>query len=128
MGAVFFTDEGHGRSLPEAYREACRSAEAEYGGTSYNGTISTTSGVRVLPMTTMKGLTTEERLAVLEALADGMEQPQLSTRAAKAFEALKGGYKAEKRGKCFAVELNKPKGSPLPRGSRLFAFAGIAAE
>lgn len=46
MGACSFTQKSMGASMSEAYRNAVSEAREEYGNDSYNGTISTTSGVR----------------------------------------------------------------------------------
>ena len=45
MGACSFRDSARGRNMSEAYKNACHEAVSEYGNDSYNGTISTTSGV-----------------------------------------------------------------------------------
>ena len=45
MGASFFKTSYRGKSLSDAYRNAVQDAEDEYGHDSYNGTISTTSGI-----------------------------------------------------------------------------------
>lgn len=45
MGATDFTLRKNGSSLNDAYVNAVRDARDEYGNDSYNGTISTTSGV-----------------------------------------------------------------------------------
>jgi hypothetical protein len=47
MGASWFQQTGYGKTLQDAYNSACEEAEVEYGHQEgYNGTISTTSGVR----------------------------------------------------------------------------------
>lgn len=46
MGACSFTTSAYGKSMSEAYNNACDDARHEYGNDSYNGTISTTRGVR----------------------------------------------------------------------------------
>jgi hypothetical protein len=47
MGASWFQQTGYGKTLDDAYNSACEEAEVEYGHQEgYNGTISTTSGVR----------------------------------------------------------------------------------
>jgi hypothetical protein len=47
MGATWFQTRYSGKTLQDAYRSACNEAEEEYGHQEgYNGTISTTSGVR----------------------------------------------------------------------------------
>jgi len=47
MGASWFQQVGYGKTLNDAYNSACEEAEVEYGHQEgYNGTISTTSGVR----------------------------------------------------------------------------------
>ena len=45
MGACSFRDSARGKNMSEAYKNACHEAVSEYGNDSYNGTISTTSGV-----------------------------------------------------------------------------------
>ena len=45
MGATQFTDSQNGWSMNEAYKNAVNDANEEHGSDSYNGTISTTSGV-----------------------------------------------------------------------------------
>lgn len=47
MGATWFQTRHSGKTLQEAYKSACYEAEVEYGHQEgYNGTISTTTGVR----------------------------------------------------------------------------------
>lgn len=46
MGAHNFEDTAVGKTIGEAYGRACYEAEYEYGHEAYNGTISTTNGVR----------------------------------------------------------------------------------
>jgi hypothetical protein len=47
MGASWFQQTGYGKTLDDAYKIACEEAEDEYGHQEgYNGTISTTHGVR----------------------------------------------------------------------------------
>ena len=46
MGASFFRTSGYGKSLNDAYNSAKQESEDEYGYDPYNGTISTTHGVR----------------------------------------------------------------------------------
>ena len=47
MGASWFQQVGYGKTLNDAYNSACEEAEDEYGHQEgYNGTISTTHGVR----------------------------------------------------------------------------------
>jgi hypothetical protein len=47
MGASWFQQVGYGKTLDDAYKSACEEAEVEYGHQEgYNGTISTTHGVR----------------------------------------------------------------------------------
>jgi hypothetical protein len=46
MGANCFQTTSYGRSITDAYRSATQEAEHEYGQDPYNGTISTTHGVR----------------------------------------------------------------------------------
>jgi hypothetical protein len=47
MGASWFQQVGYGKTLNDAYNSACEEAEVEYGHQEgYNGTISTTNGVR----------------------------------------------------------------------------------
>jgi len=47
MGASWFQQTGYGKTLNDAYNSACEEAEVEYGHQEgYNGTISTTHGVR----------------------------------------------------------------------------------
>lgn len=47
MGASWFQQVGYGKTLQDAYNSACEEAELEYGHQEgYNGTISTTHGVR----------------------------------------------------------------------------------
>jgi len=46
MGACSFTTSAYGKSMSEAYDYAVSDAVSEYGSDSYNGTISTTRGVR----------------------------------------------------------------------------------
>jgi hypothetical protein len=47
MGASWFQQVGYGKTLNDAYNSACEEAELEYGHQEgYNGTISTTHGVR----------------------------------------------------------------------------------
>ncbi len=47
MGATWFKQTDSGKTLQDAYKSACDEAEDEYGHQEgYNGTISTTSGVR----------------------------------------------------------------------------------
>ena len=46
MGACSFTTSAYGKSMSEAYNNAVSDAVSEYGSDSYNGTISTTNGVR----------------------------------------------------------------------------------
>jgi hypothetical protein len=47
MGASWFQQVGYGKTLNDAYNSACEEAEVEYGHQEgYNGTISTTHGVR----------------------------------------------------------------------------------
>ena len=51
MGASFFKTTYRGKSLSDAYNSAVEDAEDEYGHDPYNGTISTTTGFRVLDKT-----------------------------------------------------------------------------
>lgn len=46
MGACSFTTSAYGKSIQEAYNNAVEDATHEYGNDAYNGTISTTRGVR----------------------------------------------------------------------------------
>jgi hypothetical protein len=46
MGACSFTTSSYGKSISEAYSNAVADAVHEYGTDTYNGTISTTNGVR----------------------------------------------------------------------------------
>lgn len=46
MGACSFQTSAYGKSMQEAYDNACADAQHEYGHDSYNGTIATTRGVR----------------------------------------------------------------------------------
>jgi hypothetical protein len=46
MGACSFTTSSYGKSMSEAYNNAVEDATHEYGNDAYNGTISTTRGVR----------------------------------------------------------------------------------
>jgi hypothetical protein len=46
MGACSFTTSSYGKSISEAYSNAVADAVHEYGTDAYNGTISTTNGVR----------------------------------------------------------------------------------
>jgi len=46
MGACSFQTSSYGKTINEAYRNACDEAREEYGNDPYNGTISTTHGFR----------------------------------------------------------------------------------
>lgn len=145
MGAHNFTTRGTGRNVTEAYRDACREAEYEDGHDGYNGTISTTSGVREIPARELKGLGRKARVAIVDDLATfepaelrealagrGEEAKWLRKRTTPAtrrvLERLVGRYTAEKWGACLAVEVPKPKGACVPRGHRVYIFAGWAAS
>ena len=57
MGAASFTNEWVGKGTPqEAFRELWEQAVVEYGRDPYNGTISTTSLVKVLELPPRKNL------------------------------------------------------------------------
>lgn len=46
MGAISFRQRWHGATLQQAYKKAVEVAISDYGTDNYNGTISTTNGVR----------------------------------------------------------------------------------
>lgn len=114
MGATNFgmIEIGKFKTVQEAYRSAVKKAQLEYGTDPYNGTISTTNGVR---------------------LATG--NPAYGTNDFEAFES-KRLDSIQKWGACEAVEITGPKLSELKeasglsdeKGIRAFYFFGWAAE
>jgi hypothetical protein len=88
MGATTFEIKYRANSLSEAYNNASSDAREEYGNDSYNGTISTTSGV--------KDVTNEFKRSGLS----------LSKFVDKNID------RAEKWGNCLGICIKKPKANP----------------
>ena len=127
MGATDFTTTATGRNAQEAYRAACEEATYEHGHDPYNGTISTTSGVRELPSSLFKGLRKETRVLILECLVEDTCEGhlRLAPKHKELYQRLRShGYHVEKWGPALALCLGPAKGQ---RGHKLFIFVGLAA-
>ena len=101
MGACNFFITARGSSISEAYQSAVDNATADHGWDSYNGTISTTNGVK-------------DKTSMLKSL---LEQRQDRNEAIHEWEAL-AMDNAEKWGACWGAHLKED----------LYIFAGCAAE
>lgn len=105
MGATDFHTTAKGKDAAAAYRAACDEAIRYYGHQDgYNGTISTTSGFRVV--TRPKGRTMKKFLD--EAMTSIIERDSFQ------------GHRIEKWGNCLAIQDHKSK--------RTWHFIGWAAS
>jgi hypothetical protein len=115
MGACNFSTTGFGKTVQEAYRNACDESQYESGHDSYNGTISTTRGFR---------------------LFSKEEHPRYGTKVFQKWEndiIENDKFGIEKWGKAGAVEIPRSymlKKYPHMKGKRgkMFYFFGWAAE
>ena len=87
MGACDFKTIGYGKDLQDAYKNAVESALYEHGHDSYNGTISTTSGVE---------LVTDAPRYGTQAFRDWLNNQ---------FDTIENGSRITKRGPALAVEI-----------------------
>ena len=100
MGACSFSTYATGKTVEQAYQNAVEQAQFEYGHDSYNGTISTTSGVVELNVTAGDAETIDN---LINKFFDGnMSMPAI-----------------QKWGKCGAIKHPDGKG---------YVFFGWAAE
>jgi hypothetical protein len=81
MGGHNFSDVSFGKTVDEAYWNACREAEWECGHDAYNGTISTTQGYSVIERRGQKLSTIENEV---------LENPRFSKRGPCAAVVIKG--------------------------------------
>ncbi len=105
MGASNISVVSYGKSAKEAYDDAVAQAEFEYGHDPYNGTISTTEGFTMRPLTAGK---------FTRAAIRRWEEHAVDT--------------TSKWGPCQCLELPRSYAKGKPRGIRAYLFVGWAAE